>query len=60
MRCAIAIFFADKWGYYSVFYAGPAAWVTGASIVGFGYYTNLFKIAKKSQNAIREQRKITA
>ncbi len=59
MRCAIAIFFADKWGYYSVFYAGPAAWVTGASIVGFGYYMNLFKIAKKAQNTVRENRKVT-
>ena len=44
VRCGIAIFFAPIYGYYSVFYAGPAAWVVGASIMGFGYYTRVLRI----------------
>lgn len=58
VRCGIAIFFAPIYGYYSVFYAGPAAWVVGASIMGFGYYTNLFKFIKKAKINNREQKKI--
>ena len=54
VRSLCAIYLAGIIGYYSVFYAGPIAWVTAALVVAFGYYSTINSFLRKKQKEIRE------
>ena len=53
VRAFSAIYLAKIIGYYSVFYAGPIAWVTAAFVVAIGYYTTINKFIIDSQKKLR-------
>ena len=47
IRAFAAVYLAVKFGYYGIFYAGPIAWTTAASIVSLGYLININKLKLK-------------
>ena len=53
VRAFSAIYLAKIISYYSVFYAGPIAWVTASSVLAIGYYSTINKFIKKAQKQIR-------
>ena len=57
VRALSAIYLAKIIGYYSVFYAGPIAWVTAAFVVAIGYYTTINKFILTTQKNMRNKSK---
>ena len=53
VRAFSAIYLAKIIGYYSVFYAGPIAWVTAGAVVAIGYFTTINKVIKTTQQKLR-------
>ena len=53
VRAFSAIYLAKIISYYSVFYAGPIAWVTASLVVAIGYYITINAFLKKTQNKHR-------
>ena len=48
MRAFAAIYLAIKFGYIGIFYAGPIAWVSAASVLFFGYLYSIKRITYKN------------
>lgn len=56
IRSFSAIYLAVKFSYFGIFYAGPIAWITAASILAAGYFISFYGIIKKAQCNNRQQR----
>ena len=54
VRAFAAIYLAKIISYYSVFYAGPIAWVTASSVLAIGYYTTTKKFLLKEHEKSRQ------
>lgn len=59
VRSFAAVYLAVKFSYFGIFYAGPIAWVSAATILAVGYYTNLLKIVKKAKSNYNLQKRFT-
>ena len=57
VRSFAAVYLAVRFGYMGIFYAGPIAWVTAATIVAAGYYSSIGHIVRKARILVREQRR---
>ena len=57
VRSFAAVYLAVRFGYMGIFYAGPIAWVTAATIVAAGYYSGIGHIVRKARILVREQRR---
>ena len=53
VRAFSAIYLAKIISYYSVFYAGPIAWVTAGIVVAIGYFTTINKVIRTTQQKLR-------
>lgn len=60
VRSFAAVYLAVKFSYFGIFYAGPIAWVTAATILAAGYYASLLKIVKKARISYNLQKKLVA
>lgn len=60
VRSFAAVYLAVKFSYFGIFYAGPIAWVTAATILAAGYYTNLLRIVKKARVSYNLQKRHAA
>lgn len=47
IRSYAAVFLAVEFGYLGIFYAGPIAWITAATIVTIGYVINIKRLEQK-------------
>lgn len=47
IRSYAAVYLAVKYSYFGIFYAGPIAWITAATILAIGYFINIKKLCKK-------------
>ena len=56
IRVYAAIYLASKIGYEGIYYAGPLAWVGGATVVLIGYYINIYR--RKESDLKKEYREI--
>lgn len=52
IRSYAAIYLASKLGYEGIYYASPLAWLGGAAVVFFGYYTN---ISRRSEAELKAE-----
>ena len=53
VRAFSAIYLAKLISYYSVFYAGPIAWVTASSVLAIGYFTTTKRFLLKEHEKLR-------
>ncbi len=56
IRMFAAIYLASKIGYEGIYYAGPLAWVGGATVVIIGYYLNVYR--RKESDLKKEYREM--
>lgn len=56
IRMFAAIYLASKTGYEGIYYAGPLAWVGGATVVIIGYYLNVYR--RKESDLKKEYREM--
>ncbi len=56
IRIYAAIYLASKIGYEGIYYAGPLAWVGGATVVLIGYYINIYR--RKESDLKKEYREM--
>ena len=47
LRCFVALYLAEKFGFVGFCYAGPAAWLGGAAVVALGYVYMIKKASKE-------------
>ncbi len=57
MRAVAAVYLAAIWGFVGICYAGPIAWIGGATVVAVGYFWKILRYQKALVPKMRRKQK---
>ncbi len=57
MRAFAAVYLSNIWGFVGICYAGPIAWIGGATVVAVGYFWTILKYQKALLPKMRQKYK---